>query len=50
MPAVIARHNVKDPDHWLASPKRQEVVVSFGVTNTRTLGVLGETVVSRIEA
>jgi hypothetical protein len=35
MPTVIAHHNVKDKDHWLASPKREEV---FGplVTNIRT--------------
>jgi hypothetical protein len=25
MPKVFARHNVKDTEHWLASPKREEL-------------------------
>jgi hypothetical protein len=33
---VIAHHNVKDKDHWLASPKREEVFGPLGVTNIRT--------------
>jgi hypothetical protein len=37
MPPVIARHDMKDPDHWLASPKRQGVFAPFGVDNIRTL-------------
>jgi hypothetical protein len=36
MPTVIARHDVKDKDHWLASPKREEVFGPLGVTNIRT--------------
>ncbi|MDX6307094.1 MAG: hypothetical protein QOI06_140 [Nocardioidaceae bacterium] len=36
MPTVIAHHDVKDTDHWLASPKREEVFGPLGVTNTRT--------------
>jgi hypothetical protein len=36
MPTVIAHHNVKDKDHWLASPKREEVFGPLGVTNIRT--------------
>ncbi len=35
MPTVIAHHNVKDKDHWLASPKREEVFTPLGVTNIR---------------
>jgi hypothetical protein len=36
MPTVIAHHNVKDKDHWLASPRREEVLGPLGVTNIRT--------------
>jgi hypothetical protein len=36
MPSVIAHHDVKDTDHWLASPKREEFLGSHGVTNIRT--------------
>ena len=36
MPTVIAHHNVTDKDHWLASPKREEVFGPLGVTNIRT--------------
>ncbi len=36
MSTVIARHDVKDKDHWLASPKREEVFGPLGVTNIRT--------------
>ncbi len=36
MPTVIARHDVKDNDHLLASPKREEVFGPLGVTNIRT--------------
>ena len=35
MPTVIAHHDVKDKDHWLASPKREEVLGPLGVTNIR---------------
>ena len=33
---MIGRHDVKDKDHWLASPKREEVFGPLGVTNIRT--------------
>ncbi len=36
MPTVIAHHDVKDKDHWLASPKRAEVFGPLGITNART--------------
>jgi hypothetical protein len=36
MPTVIVRCDVKDKDHWLASPKREEVLGPLGVTNIRT--------------
>ena len=36
MPTVIGYHKVKDTDHWLASPKREEVFGPLGVTNIRT--------------
>ena len=36
MPTVIAHHDVKDKDHWLASPKREEFFGPLGVTNIRT--------------
>lgn len=35
MPTVIAHHDVKDKDHWLASPKLEEVSGALGVTNIR---------------
>ena len=36
MPTVLAYHDVKDTDHWLASPKREEFFGALGVTNIRT--------------
>jgi hypothetical protein len=36
MPTLIGHHDVKDTDHWLASPKREEFFGSLGVTNIRT--------------
>jgi hypothetical protein len=36
MPTVIAHHDVKDTKHWLASPKREEVMGPLGVSNIRT--------------
>lgn len=36
MPTVFAHHDVKDTEHWLASPKREEVFGPLGVTNIRT--------------
>jgi hypothetical protein len=36
MPTVMAHHDVKDTDHWLASPRREEFFGPLGVTNIRT--------------
>ena len=36
MPTIMAYHEVKDRAHWLASPKRAEVMGPIGVTNIRT--------------
>jgi hypothetical protein len=36
MPTVIGYHDLKDTDHWLASPKREELFGPLGVTNIRT--------------
>ncbi len=36
MPTVIAHHDVKDSEHWLASPRREEFFGPLGVTNIRT--------------
>jgi hypothetical protein len=36
MPTVLAHHEVKDRDHWLASPKREQFFGPLGVTNIRT--------------
>lgn len=36
MPTIIGHHDVKDRDHWLASPKREEFFGPLGVTNIRT--------------
>jgi len=36
MPAVIGYHEVKDTDHWLASPRREEFFGPLGVTGIRT--------------
>ena len=36
MPTVIAYHDVKDTDHWLASGRREELFGPLGVTNIRT--------------
>jgi hypothetical protein len=35
MPTVMAYHDVKDKDHWLASPRREEFFGPLGVTNIR---------------
>ena len=37
MPTIIGHHDVKDKDHWLASPRREEFFGPLGVTNIRTL-------------
>ena len=36
MPTVIVHHDVKDKDHWLASPRRAQFFGPLGVTNIRT--------------
>ncbi len=36
MPTVVAHHDVKDVEHWLASTTREEFFGSLGVTNIRT--------------
>ena len=36
MPTVIGHHDVKDSNHWLASPKREEFFGPLGITNIRT--------------
>jgi hypothetical protein len=36
MPTIIGHHDVRDKDHWLASPKREEFFGPLGVTNIRT--------------
>ena len=36
MPTVMVYHDVKDKDHWLASPQREEFFGPLGVTNIRT--------------
>ena len=36
MPTIFGYHDVKDTDHWLASPKREEFFDPLGVTNIRT--------------
>lgn len=32
MPTVIAYHEIDDRDHWLASPKRDEIFGPLGIT------------------
>jgi hypothetical protein len=36
MPTVIGYHDVEDTEHWLSSPKREEVFGPLGVTGIRT--------------
>ena len=36
MALVMAYHDVDDVQHWLTSPKREEVFGALGVTNIRT--------------
>jgi len=36
MPTIFGCHDMKDKDHWLASPKREEFFGPLGVTNIRT--------------
>ena len=36
MPTIIAHHEVTNTEHWLSSPKREEVLPALGVSNIRT--------------
>jgi hypothetical protein len=36
VPTVVGYHEVKDTQHWLSSPKREEVFSPLGITNIRT--------------
>jgi hypothetical protein len=36
MPTIMVTHDVTDTDHWLSSPKREEILPSLGVSNIRT--------------
>lgn len=36
MPTIFGYHDVKDTDHWLGSPRREEFFGPLGVTNIRT--------------
>ena len=37
MPTVLAHHDITtDKDHWLTSPKREELFGPLGITNIRT--------------
>ncbi len=36
MPTIMGHHDVKDKDHWLNSPKREEFFAPLGITNIRT--------------
>jgi hypothetical protein len=36
VPTVMGHHDVKDTEHWLASPKREQVFGPLGVSNIRT--------------
>ena len=36
MPTIVDHHEVTDTDHWLSSPKREELFGPLGVTNIRT--------------
>ena len=36
MPTVMAYHDVRDKDHWLASPRREQFFGPLCVTNIRT--------------
>lgn len=35
MPTIIGYHDVKDREHWLASPRREQFFGPLGVTNIR---------------
>ena len=35
MPTLIVYHDVKDVEHWLSSPKREELMGPLGIKNIR---------------
>jgi hypothetical protein len=36
MATIILTHDVTDTEHWLSSPKREELLPSLGASNIRT--------------
>lgn len=36
MPTVIGYHEIKDAQHWLSSPKREQLFGPVGITTIRT--------------
>ena len=36
MPTLIGYHEIKDAQHWLSSPRREELFGPLGSTNIRT--------------
>ena len=36
MPTLIGYHEIKDAQHWLSSPKREQLFGPIGITNIRT--------------
>jgi hypothetical protein len=36
LPTMIGYHEIKDAQHWLSSPKREELFGPIGITNIRT--------------
>jgi hypothetical protein len=36
MPTIIVTHEVTDTDHWLSSPRREELLPALGASNLRT--------------
>ena len=36
MPTLIGYHEITDAQHWLSSPKREELFGPIGITNIRT--------------
>jgi len=36
VPTIMGHHDVKDTEHWLSSPKREQVFGPLGVSNIRT--------------
>lgn len=36
VPTIIAHHDVDDPEHWLASPRRAELFGTLGISSIRT--------------